>query len=329
MAILITLTLLSIAGIGIVFWLLKTEQETEGASLRADETEGLRLMKDFGGEPPQEPSGPPAAEGPRPSFGLFKNIFEKLPLKLPLKLPFGKPGPEADDIPKVAPLPSLKEYLEKEQTGTAAIKVAPAEEPAGETSLSREEEKSIEKEIDMSIRLNELREKYDKLDALFNEKSAELEKTKTLLDNEIKNRKEFNKVKDLLEKELKDSKDKARDVQVELNNAQMESESHKKRAARLEEKITGLEKSVLEKEDKIGELVKRLQTFASPSTAATTPATEQTETPPKAESTPSEEQFPKPQPDVLSEGSPQPPKTPPPDNPESNQQDNNNDSRKE
>jgi hypothetical protein len=152
---------------------------------------------------------------------------------------------------------------------------APVEEPIAEATLSKEEEEKIEKEIEWLAELNGLKEKYAKLESLFNEKSSEYEKTKESLDHELQNRKEFNKVKDLLEKEVRDSKDKTRSIQGELNNTQTENENQKKRTAQLEEKAGKLEKELLEKEDKIEDLVKRMQAFASPSTAAIPPVMEE------------------------------------------------------
>ena len=88
--------------------------------------------------------------------------------------------------------------------GTAGITTVPVDPiaPIEEKTLSQEEEQSIEKEIEISTELAELKEKYDKLDSMYNEKSSEHEKSKESLDNELEHRKEFNKVKDLLEKEL-------------------------------------------------------------------------------------------------------------------------------
>jgi len=111
-----------------------------------------------------------------------------------------------------------------------------------------------------------LKEKNTRLEALFKEKSEELEKTHNALANEIKNRKEFNKVKDILEKELRETKDNARKVQVELNTASTEIAGLKKRINQLEEKVSVAEKAkiknedtVKEKDQKIEHLTKSLQ----------------------------------------------------------------------
>ena len=61
------------------------------------------------------------------------------------------------------------------------------------------------------------------------------------LKNELNNRKEFNKIKDILEKDLREAKDRARNVQLELNAAKTEAEESKKRIDQLEDKVTKME----------------------------------------------------------------------------------------
>ena len=115
------------------------------------------------------------------------------------------------------------------EMGTATLKTSPSleeegretlpvkESPTFEPSLSQEEEKKIEKEIELTSDLNELKEKYTNLEKLFDEKSQIAEKSKESLDYELKNRKEFNKVKDLLEKELKDIRDKSKNLKETMH----------------------------------------------------------------------------------------------------------------
>lgn len=200
------------------------------------------------------------------------------------------------DVPRPTPISSLKEALEIEKKlkekqalkgkatfkdapmgGTAGIKVQPpAEEikPAvvkENPALSPEEEKKLEAELDSTLQLSEVKEKYEKLDKLFKEKSEQLDYLQKSLDNELKNKKEFNKVKDILEKELKEQKDRNRDVQAALTASNNDNESQKKRIEQLDQKIDTLQKDVLAKEKEVDELLKRLHTFASPQTAATPP----------------------------------------------------------
>lgn len=176
--------------------------------------------------------------------------------------------------------------------GTASIKTYPANPPPiqeeiykakpaadSQAQLSKEEEHLIEEEIHLKSELDELKEKHTRVEKILKEKTDELEKIKWQLDNELKNKKEFNRVKDILEKELSDTKDKTRKIQTELNTINAETESYKKRVNQLEEKATKLEKTILEKEEvldkkdkQIDDLVKRLQAFAASPPLATNEA---------------------------------------------------------
>lgn len=142
-------------------------------------------------------------------------------------------------------------------TGTAALRL---------DTRSFSDKNSVETESDLALRHDELEkkhseliEKYQKLDALFQEKSQDLEKSEKALSNEVKHRKDFNKVKDLLEKELKDSKDKCRELEVQLTAAQTEGNSYLKRVNQLEENIKTLEKNILAKEEEIKEAQGQIQ----------------------------------------------------------------------
>lgn len=141
-------------------------------------------------------------------------------------------------------------------------------------SLSQDEVKKIETEIDLTAQVTDLKEKCSRLEKILHEKNAEFDKVQENLNHELKNRKEFNKIKDLLEKEIKDTKDQARDFQSQLNLSKTESEGYKKRISLLEEKSTKLEKDILKKEEEIDTLIKKLQTFASPTTASIPPKKE-------------------------------------------------------
>jgi len=98
-----------------------------------------------------------------------------------------------------------------------------------------------------------LQEKFIKLESLFTEKSSNLEKSEKTLNNELKNQKEFHKVKDLLEKELKETKDKTKGLQTDVASAQTETQTHFKRIAQLEEKVKQLEVEVLTSETAIND----------------------------------------------------------------------------
>ncbi|GEM_PF-3273302 len=149
------------------------------------------------------------------------------------------------------------------------------------STLSKEEEKHIEEEIDLTLQMHELKEKYEKLDSLFKEKSSELEKIQRSLETELRTRKEFNKVKDILEKELKDVKDRSHNVQIELISAKTETEGCQKRINQLEAKVTKLEKEILRKEQEIENLIKKQGKLEPPKNIP--PVTPPTEIPTKEE----------------------------------------------
>ncbi len=149
-------------------------------------------------------------------------------------------------------------------TGTEAMKIPSPNDSLAKTGvLSVDEEKKIEKEINSSLELSDLKLKFHRTDKLLKERTDEVEDLKQNLDNEIKNRKEFNKVKDLLEKELAETKDKSRKAHNELMSTQAESESQKKRIAQFEDKVKALEKQIYDKEKEIEELSKKLNHQAS------------------------------------------------------------------
>jgi hypothetical protein len=146
----------------------------------------------------------------------------------------------------------------------------------------------------------DLSEKYKRLEALFEEKSRELEKKETALENEIKNRKDFNKVKDALEKELKDRKDHIHKLDLELTEHKTEIEGHKKRAPQLEEKIKKLEDNL------------KAASAAKPEAPKTEPA--KPEAPKPEAPTPEAPKPETPKPEAPKQESPKPeaPKTEPP-----------------
>lgn len=147
--------------------------------------------------------------------------------------------------------------------------------------LSKDEEKHIEEEIDLTLQFHELKEKYEKLDFLFKEKSSDLERTQRSLETELRTRKEFNKVKDILEKELKDVKDRSHNFQIELTSAKTETEGSQKRINQLEAKVTKLEKEILQKEQEIEGLIKKQVKGEPPKNIS--PVTPPVETPVKEE----------------------------------------------
>ena len=88
---------------------------------------------------------------------------------------------------------------------------------------------SEKEEAKPPVVVEEWKEKYDRLQNLFQEKSAELEKTQSQLESEISHRKDFNKIKDILEKELADTKDKLKNLQTELSTFNQDAALMKER----------------------------------------------------------------------------------------------------
>lgn len=306
MAILYILVGASVVGVAAVFWLLKNENDATGEPLRdLDLKRKQSSSEPAAPAKPESPlpnkfldnflnklklgkrevSGPPGRDAQeKPSIA---SLLAKIP-ELLKKLGIGKKNVTEENagIPGEEPLLPLRGYREKQEeegaavqnevipllreprTGSVSIMVEKTDEASSAGKLTSSEEEKIDKEIELTSQLNELKEKHEILDRLFKEKSAALEKSEEALQNELKNRKEFNKVKDILEKELKETKDKARSLQVDLNSAGTEAEGHKSHVNQLEERVTKLQKTILEKDDEINNLLKRLQTFASPATAA-------------------------------------------------------------
>lgn len=189
--------------------------------------------------------------------------------KLNLKLSFGKKkiNPQ-DDIPVATTFASLtkrsafpdssdlpkKEHTEP-ATGTASLTTTHYDETTAAgpdnnppSGISVKNDLAVMKrERESSAQLEEWKKKYEKLDALFKEKSQQLEKAGNSLDNEIKNREDFFKLKAILESEIKEVKDRARDLQHALKNARMETEQQKLQAEQLKNKVTELEETIQEK----------------------------------------------------------------------------------
>ena len=142
-----------------------------------------------------------------------------------------------------------------EKSEPALEKMSPASSLESPRELSAQEEnkiaEKIDQEIQMSLQMGELKEKYEQLERIDRAKTAELEKTKHSLETELKGRREFNKIKDALEKDIKESRDQNRQLQVALANTSTEAQGYKHRINQLEDKVTKLEKRILQKEEEI------------------------------------------------------------------------------
>lgn len=170
----------------------------------------------------------PAASGRLP----WENFFKKKAVAV-VPLP---PAPQPQTTPR----------------GTAAMTIEPYV-TAEAAQITRHESALSLKHDELQAQYKELEEKYNRLDALFHEKSDNLEKTEKNLAHEIKTHKEFNKVKNILEKELKETKDRCRNLQIDVTSAQTEAGTYLKRVNQLEEKIKKLEIGVLAAEAAIND----------------------------------------------------------------------------
>lgn len=284
---------LGLGGIGYVLWNLRND--TEHQSLPVEKIDPDQINNSFSLQESLNPakSFKLPAKSSKPALKI-KTSFSFSNLLMPFKNMFNKMKPPANKDKQAFDLKTEETFLMKDKFSqnpfnipnqkqtpinsvnqtTNDIPPTPSQPilaPLSPKQLNSEEIKKIETEIDLSAELKELKTKHERLEKIFQERNAEFEKNQEELNNELKNRKEFNKIKDLLEKELKDAKNQSRDSQTKLNLIMAEMEGHIKRNDVLEEKVTKLEKDILRKEEEIDTLVKRLQTFASPTTSATPP----------------------------------------------------------
>jgi ribonuclease E len=290
------LLVFALIGLGAVVWLLKTDSSPKHKPEPPEIVVNKNIKDPFRSDQPedgQEEKGLPKKEKKKIDLkesiagftAKFKDVKMPPPVAKildPLLKKFSKTPSEPEqewrdpykDLEELkqkirisdepAEKPPFAEEQAAESFGTASLRTAPLDEqPDPAASLSKDEVKDIEKEIELTSELNELKEKYERLDKLFQEKSQEAASAKESLEHEVRNRKEFNKVKDLLEHELKETKDKVRNIQVKLNSNTAENDSYKKRINQLEEKVTSLEKTIQEKDKEIDELSKDLQSKAA------------------------------------------------------------------
>jgi len=140
------------------------------------------------------------------------------------------------------------------------------EEPVRKEEVSTLRELSLPQSGDP-----DLKDRYDRLEKLFQEKSTQLEKVEKSLSHELKAKTEFHKLKDILEKELKDTKDKNHKLQLQISTHQTETESIQKHIQLLEEKIKAKDQDILAKEQKIEELFKKQQSVPAAQPVAQKP----------------------------------------------------------
>ncbi|VAX34846.1 hypothetical protein MNBD_UNCLBAC01-1088 [hydrothermal vent metagenome] len=201
----------SLLGIGCVFFLLYKEKNTGKSSVEKIDSDQIDTdIFDVLESEEDLPIKKSWKEG-------FNDIFGKVP--------FLKKKAPLHDIVAEKPLVNFEDALDKLdqeeslETGTASLKVAVKNRAVQNdiAGLSSESEKNVGQDLEVSIQLNELKEKCGRLEGLLGEKTTELEKVQKDFENELKNRNDFNKIKDVLEKELKEVKDKAKDLKNECN----------------------------------------------------------------------------------------------------------------
>lgn len=188
----------------------------------------------FPGLQKEEPSKMPPEQGtasmtthkPATSGGV-PGQKEKSPPPIPPSM--GKPPPE--------PQPVLPIEQEVEQTKSAA---------GGHKDASSKQREHL-----ATVQLDEWKVKYERLDKLFQEKSSHFAQAESQLSNERQNREDFFKLKTLLENELQEVKDRARDLQHTLKNAQMETEQQKVQAQQLRDKVRILEDEIQRKDSQM------------------------------------------------------------------------------
>ncbi len=185
--------------------------------------------------------------------------------------------------------PQLPSQLRKDMEPQNTLNtIATPEEISRPASSTKMEPVIITQPATESEEYLDLKNKYEKLESLFQEKSNELEKKEIAFVNESKIRKDFNKVKDILEKELKDTKDKCHKITLELAAAKPEIENQKNRIDQLQEMINRKNKDIVEKEHSISELTKQLANITAKAAEPTVPPSAQPEPPAPSEMPPAD-----------------------------------------
>ena len=140
-------------------------------------------------------------------------------------------------------LPDISKKIIKDKKSFFNLKTAEIKKEIPQTLT----EKKVN--VDKRNVLNEdknLKIKYERLEKLFKEKSEVLERVQLALDNELKNKKDFDKVKDIIEKDAQEVKARIKESQDELNALKQEKEKKEKEVFMLEEKVLEL-KATLKK----------------------------------------------------------------------------------
>jgi hypothetical protein len=194
------------------------------------------------------------------ALGIFPKIFkprQKNEVKKALAANHFTPGFQA-------PLADAADPI-----GTASLKTVPWKDPTApnkfsspklsESKLSELDQKFLDREVEISSELAELKERYQKIESMLSEKNEEIDRLQMNLNVELSNKKEFNKIKDVLEKEIKEGKERIRENHAEFNTTKTELDNSKKRVHQLEEKIVKFEKEILITEREVQLLADKLK----------------------------------------------------------------------
>ena len=147
------------------------------------------------------------------------------------------------------------------------IQQEPADEAGGESITQTKtliQNELTDKTAKLEAVKNDLTIKNEKLEILLKEKNEELTKLNNNLSCELKNRQEFEKVKALLDEQIQVTKTKNTKLQTDLNAAVEENEPLKERIEQLEKAMDDANSNIKEKDVRINDLLKRLDTFINP-----------------------------------------------------------------
>ncbi len=223
---------------GVFLYLSREKKKAEEAKRRKAQEEALTpeaVLKSAGIDPLPEKK----VKAQKEAGGFWSAVTAWLPRKAATSKDGNAPGTEkAQD----AALPEQEESGQESQARNSDPLA-----PEADGSLSQEEQKALENEIALSVELNEVKDKKQKIEKQLQDALFELDKIKATLSEEIKKRKEFNKEKGRMEKQIKESKDKEHETYLKLQDAIAEGEREHRVTVKLEEKIARQEETNLEK----------------------------------------------------------------------------------
>lgn len=124
--------------------------------------------------------------------------------------------------------------------------------------LTEKEQKEIQKEIELSLKLHEVEDKYNELERKYNLQKGHADHLEANLKKEQRSRKEANKLNNTLENEVREIKDKCSDLGAATKQARIESENLQKRIDVLEERLKNRESDIVSKDEEIKIILEKL-----------------------------------------------------------------------